>query len=326
MTCIDTTSPVLSIGSNISLTVGDTWAGETAGAHYSAVDNLDGDLTSAIVVTGWNGDTTTAGTFSRTYTVQDANLNTATASKSAVIAEPNLFSDSTTYTVAGIHSLGTALTSVSDQMALGTGHGYEIQFSFMVGSDTEGPILAILDSTRPSNQGALTYWEAWETWAAIAFRRMGDDRVVRMPASHSSPGWNGNRYFDEPTRASGAWWLSQVYPSPMENTWHTVTFRCWHKDQNSFGMFFHVSSGSQAVADLPRTFPNTDYAPFVGRTSSWSGYSVFGIPAGNTAHGATAGQLIPEHLHSGQHVTTGGELKDLVIKALDPAADHTQPP
>ena len=98
----------------------------------------------------------------------------------------------------------------------------------------------------------------------------------------------------------------------MENTWHTVTFRCWDKDSSNYGMFFHVSSGSQAVADLPRTFPNTDYAPFVGRTS--------------TEHGATAGELIPAHVYSGQHITTGGELKDLIIKALDPAEDHTLAP
>ena len=74
VTVIDTTSPVLTIGSNISLVLGDTWAGETAGVHYSALDNLDGDLTSAIVVTGWNGDTSTVGTFTRTYTVQDLSL------------------------------------------------------------------------------------------------------------------------------------------------------------------------------------------------------------------------------------------------------------
>ena len=80
VTCIDTTSPVLSIGSNISIDVGATWAGETAGVHYSAVDNLGGNLTPQIVVTGWDGDTSTAGTFTRTYTVQDAGGNVATAS------------------------------------------------------------------------------------------------------------------------------------------------------------------------------------------------------------------------------------------------------
>ena len=94
VTVIDTTSPVLSIGSNISLTVDDTWAGETAGVHYSAVDNLDGNLTSQIAVSGWDGDTSVAGTSTRTYTVQDAGGNVATASKSAVIAPPFAFNQS----------------------------------------------------------------------------------------------------------------------------------------------------------------------------------------------------------------------------------------
>ena len=112
----------------------------------------------------------------------------------------------------------------------------------------------------------------------------------------------------------------------MENTWHTCTLRVWDKDASTYGMFLHVSSGSQAIADLPKTFPNTDYAPYVGRTSTWDGFSVFGIPALISEHGATAGGLIQIAAHGGMHYTTGAELKDVVIKALDPALDHTQAP
>ena len=71
----DTTAPVITLTGNATetLTVGDTYT--DAGA--TATDDVDGDLTSSIVVVS-NVDTSTVGSYSVTYNVSDAAGNPAT--------------------------------------------------------------------------------------------------------------------------------------------------------------------------------------------------------------------------------------------------------
>ncbi|GGI56352.1 immunoglobulin-like domain-containing protein [Winogradskyella haliclonae] len=71
----DTTAPVITLlgSATVNLTVGDAYT--DAGA--TATDNIDGNLTSSIVVTG-SVDTNTAGTYTLTYNVSDAAGNAAT--------------------------------------------------------------------------------------------------------------------------------------------------------------------------------------------------------------------------------------------------------
>ena len=80
-----TIPPVITlIGDNpLSLDLGDIFSDPGA----TATDNLDGDVTAFIQVSG-NVDTTVVGTYSVTYTVTDSNGNTATASRSVVVTDP----------------------------------------------------------------------------------------------------------------------------------------------------------------------------------------------------------------------------------------------
>lgn len=77
----DSTDPVITLtGGNQTLTEGDTWVEP----GYTATDNVDGDLTASVVVSGAL-DTTTAGTYTRVYTVTDAADNTGTASRTVTV-------------------------------------------------------------------------------------------------------------------------------------------------------------------------------------------------------------------------------------------------
>ena len=103
-------------------------------------------------------------------------------------------------------------------------------------------------------------------------------------------------------------------------------------------MFFHTgadglygSGGTGGwVADIPKSpgFPNANHAPFLGRTSTWSGYSILGIPNdGSSSYaGFAPGEIIGASFQSGNFVLTDDEVKDLVITALGPSDDHTIAP
>ena len=82
----DTTAPVIALNgaSTINLTVGDSY--NELGA--TATDNIDGNLTSAIVTTG-SVNTNTAGSYTVNYNVSDAAGNTATqVSRTVIVNEP----------------------------------------------------------------------------------------------------------------------------------------------------------------------------------------------------------------------------------------------
>jgi len=82
----DTTPPVITlIGSaNVSVTQGDNYTDEGA----TATDNVDGDLTSSISVSG-NVDTATIGNYTLTYSVSDSSGNSASATRNVEVTEIN---------------------------------------------------------------------------------------------------------------------------------------------------------------------------------------------------------------------------------------------
>jgi len=82
---VDTEKPVISLTGSaaINLTVGDTY--NDLGA--TATDNIDGNLTSSIVISG-TVNTNTAGTYTRNYNVSDAAGNAADQVSRTVIVSP----------------------------------------------------------------------------------------------------------------------------------------------------------------------------------------------------------------------------------------------
>lgn len=77
----DQTDPVISLtGGNRTLTVGDAWVEP----GYTATDDVDGDLTAQVVVTG-TVDTSAPGTTTLTYTVSDAAGNSASVTRTVTV-------------------------------------------------------------------------------------------------------------------------------------------------------------------------------------------------------------------------------------------------
>ncbi|TYA52278.1 immunoglobulin-like domain-containing protein [Formosa maritima] len=85
---VDTTAPVITLNgaSTINLFVGDTY--NELGA--TATDNIDGNLTSSIVITG-TVNTASAGAYTRNYNVSDAAGNAATQrTRTIIVTEPSM--------------------------------------------------------------------------------------------------------------------------------------------------------------------------------------------------------------------------------------------
>ena len=82
-TTTDTTPPVITLtgSSTINLTVGDTFTDPGA----TATDDVDGDLTSSISVSG-SVDTSSTGTYTIAYSVSDAASNTATVNRTIIVS------------------------------------------------------------------------------------------------------------------------------------------------------------------------------------------------------------------------------------------------
>jgi len=91
---IDTEAPVITlIGTDANISVGDTYT--DAGA--TATDNVDGNLT-ATIVTSNPVDTTTAGTYTVTYDVNDTARNSAVpVSRTVTVNAPTITHNGTTY-------------------------------------------------------------------------------------------------------------------------------------------------------------------------------------------------------------------------------------
>lgn len=79
----DQIAPVITlIGGNQTITEGDTWSEP----GFSASDNVDGDLTAQVTVTG-TVNTATPGSYTLTYSVTDAAGNTGTATRTVTVSD-----------------------------------------------------------------------------------------------------------------------------------------------------------------------------------------------------------------------------------------------
>ncbi len=129
----DTTSPVITLNgpSTIDLNVGDTYTEQGA----TATDNIDGDLTSSIVVGGDIVDTNAGGVYVVTYNVSDAAGNAATEITRTV----NVIPDTTAPIITRIGAATINLelgASYTDQGATATDNiDGDLTSSIVVGGD-----------------------------------------------------------------------------------------------------------------------------------------------------------------------------------------------
>lgn len=85
---VDTTPPVITpLGANpLTITVGSTYSEPGATAY----DEVDGDLTSSIVIDDSNVDTSTLGNYTVTYTVSDESGNETTATRTVYVVDTDV--------------------------------------------------------------------------------------------------------------------------------------------------------------------------------------------------------------------------------------------
>ena len=149
----DTVKPVITrTGSaTINLTVGDTYS--ELGA--TATDNIDGNLTSSIIISG-SVNTSSAGTYTRNYNVSDAAGNEANQVSRSVIVSPASTSGCTTgvssfpYSEGFESNFGSWLQGSGDDFDWARRSGSTPSSSTGPSSATEGSQYAYMESSAPN--------------------------------------------------------------------------------------------------------------------------------------------------------------------------------
>jgi len=136
----DTTAPVITLNgsSTINLNQGDTYTEQGA----TATDDVDGNLTSSIVIGGDIVDVNATGTYIITYNVSDAAGNTATELTRTVIVSPDATAPIITLNGASVINLNIG-GSYTEQGATATDNvDGDLTASVVVGGDTVDTNLA----------------------------------------------------------------------------------------------------------------------------------------------------------------------------------------
>ena len=168
----DTTPPVISLlgSSTINLTVGDTFTDPGA----TATDNVDGDITSSISISG-SVNTATAGTYVLTYLVSDSSGNQDEVRRTIIVsAAASSYSISVTassnadYTLSGTDANGTVsgndvsiTINVGDTLNFNvdaSSHPFYIKTAQGTGTDNQ--------ASGVSNNGATNGTVTWTPTAA----------------------------------------------------------------------------------------------------------------------------------------------------------------
>ena len=216
----DTTPPVITLNgaSTINLTVGDSYTEQGA----TATDNVDGSLTSSIVISG-SVNTASAGTYTITYSVSDAANNSASTTRTVIVSEPaadttapviNLNGASTidltvgdTYTEQGATATDNVdgnLTSsivISGSVNTATAGTYTVTYSVSDAANNSASTTRTIIVSEPSS-GSTTvlhegYFESgWDNWAD------GGSDVARYSGSRSYEGSYSIRLRDNSGTAS----------------------------------------------------------------------------------------------------------------------------
>lgn len=151
---------------------------------YSAIDNVDGDLSASVVVTGDDFDTSVLGNYTITYSVEDSDGNTTTVQRSVqVVSAENidnlitngdfssgldewlLFGGNDAQIVDGAVNYTTGVLK-QERFAEGMVQGgelYKVTFRFK-GSFTTGGVFKVgLHSEMPEGIGAVSHWQEYWT-------------------------------------------------------------------------------------------------------------------------------------------------------------------
>ena len=150
----DTTAPVITLtgASTINLEVGDTYS--ELGA--TATDNIDGNLTSSIVITG-TVNTSSAGTYTKYYNVSDAAGNAATQrTRSIIVTEPSTGSGCTSgistfpYSESFENTLGAWTQGTGDDFNWTTQSGSTPSSNTGPSSADDGTYYIYMESSSPN--------------------------------------------------------------------------------------------------------------------------------------------------------------------------------
>jgi surface protein len=168
---VDTTAPVITlIGSSaINLTIGDTYT--DAGA--TASDDVDGNLTSSITTSG-SVNTSTAGTYTISYSVSDAAGNTATVvQRTVIVSAGNSSSDKIyfenntckcpqanvgdTADINGVTYTAVDNSTIAGEIANGNVNLCTTLVTDMSGNFTEEPPVSLFNSTSFNTD--ISFWD-----------------------------------------------------------------------------------------------------------------------------------------------------------------------
>jgi hypothetical protein len=163
VTVVDTTAPTVTLnGSNVTLTVGDTYSEQ--GATWTDIVDGSGTVTN---VTG-TVDINTPGAYTVTYTYTDVAGNTATATRTVTVeAAPEVLGDTTTAPSVASRTSGTSNTETTDANG-------EVKGDSTTATDNTGSVKAASDtntnptgSTNSDNGSGNIFGLAWYWWVLI---------------------------------------------------------------------------------------------------------------------------------------------------------------
>jgi LPXTG-motif cell wall-anchored protein len=185
----DVTPPVLTAPAASSIQTGSTFDPATG---VTATDDKDGDLTSAVTVSG-TVDTATEGTYTLTYSVTDAAGNTTTATRQVTVAD-GAFTQRGLPTITGDARVGETLTaSAGEWTPAPTGVAYQW---LRAGQPIDGatsatytPVAADLASALSVRVtvSAANYADAVASSAAVAVAPAVEPTPAPTPAPTTAP-------------------------------------------------------------------------------------------------------------------------------------------
>lgn len=273
----DTTAPVITLtgASTINLEVGDAYT--ELGA--TATDNVDGDLTSSIVITG-TVNTSSAGTYTKYYNVSDAAGNAATQrTRSIIVTEPSTGSGCTSgvssfpYSQSFENTIGAWTQATGDDFNWATRSGTTPSSNTGPSSADTGSYYIYMESSSPNystKQAILNspcYDLSSESQATFAFKyhmygassmgslalELSDDDGASWTSIWSASGNQGNSWLTASVN------LAAYAGTSVQLRFNGVTGTTWQGDMAIDAVSLSTGGGSGSTCSdvsLSITFDN----------------------------------------------------------------------